>query len=241
MKGLSAFGLAALFALGCRQCERGCLSTWLTEHGLGGSVPRSPSRQGPSRGIDLSGSDCSDGLLRCVDGRVEASRAAHLPEPCDPAARPEGDPCACPYDLVLTCALGCAAEGMDVIGAPTDAGAAQLCRPAAPSARGLGPSDVVAPEICAEEGYRCADGIVRMCARRGQPSRPTARCVNGCQTLVALPAELAGGGANIPNGPSAGGNDTDTVHGALTSYHGATVNPDGVASILCRRVDAERR
>ena len=52
---LSIFALAG--------CERGCLA-------------RRAAERTSSPPIDLSGTDCPDGLARCVDGRVEISRLA---------------------------------------------------------------------------------------------------------------------------------------------------------------------
>ena len=122
--------------------------------------------------------------------------------------------CECPWDVVATCSSGCASEGLEVIGAATDAGAAQLCRPDVPVARRLIPGDPVPNEICATDGVACVDGIVRTCEAPAQPVRPLAICLHGCQPHVGIDIE--------PGEP------------------GETKNPDGLVSILCQRGHAER-
>lgn len=198
-------------------CERGCLSRWLAERGVGGGAPEGSGGAAPPgkpRTLDLSGTDCSDGLLRCTGGRVEASRAAHLPHPCGAARMGEREPaCQCPWDVVGACPSGCASDGLEAIGAPTDAGVAQLCRPDVPVARPVLPGDPIPIDICAHEGVACVDGIVRTCEAPGQPVRALAMCLDGCQRHVGI---------------------DDVDPGALT-------NPDGLVSILCQRGHAERR
>jgi hypothetical protein len=238
-----------VLALALTGCERGCLSTWLSEHGLGdrSHAPMSPA--GEPRAVDLSGIDCSDGLLRCVEGHVEASRAAHLPYPCGAASQgvegrqgqSERGGCACPWELVNTCTAGCAEDGLEVIaaasdGAPTSAwgwkdSAAQLCRPEEPVARDIVPGDMpvgagdrAVGEICSDEGVACRDGIVRVCDRRGQPMRAVGRCLYGCATQIALDDA-----------------DTDITHRSRTFDPGAAKHLAAVLSILCRRDHAERR
>ncbi|MDF2692756.1 MAG: hypothetical protein K0S65_1139 [Labilithrix sp.] len=202
-------------ALGVSGCERGCLSRWLGDRGVGGNSPEGSGGEAPGRALDLSGVDCSDGLLRCIDGRVEASRAAHLR--CDPSKKGESA-CTCPWETFTRCTSGCASEGLEAIGAASDAGAAQLCRPDEPVARPVLPGDAVAIDVCVNEGVTCVDGIIRFCEAHGQPARPIAACLNGCQSHVGIDfAQLA------PADP------------------GARTNPDGVVSILCRRDHAERR
>jgi hypothetical protein len=214
-------------------CERGCLSRWLAERGMG-PPPPTTSRSGPPPGIDLGGSDCSDGLLRCVEGRVEASRTAHLPSECGGAKPgPQGESpraCVCPFDVIGSCASGCAAEGLEVVGAPTEAGVAQLCQADAPVARPLTPGEVAdsAPAICAAEGVACVDGIVRICDHAGQSARPIAKCFGACQTAVAIDDATV-----------------LTTHGSFGAANppdpGAARNPDGFVSILCMHGHAERR
>lgn len=215
------FVVLVALALSTSACERGCLGRWLGERGVGGETPEGSggaAPQGKTRTLDLTGTDCSDGLLRCRDGRVEASRAAHLPYPCG-AGRSGERPaaCECPWDAVAACPSGCVRDGLEVIGAP-DAGTEQLCRPDFPVARPVLPGDPIPSEICAGEGVACADGIVRVCEAPGQPVRALATCLNGCQPHV---------GIDIDPGIDIG--------------HGAPKDPDGLASILCRRRHAERR
>ena len=203
-------------ALAVAGCERGCLGRWLGERGVGGGAPEGSggaAPRGKTRSLDLAGTDCSDGLLRCRDGRVEASRMAHLPHPCGAEKSGERQPaCECPWDVVATCPSGCASEELEAIGAPTDAGTAQLCRPDGPGARPVLPGDPVPNEICASDGVACVDGIVRICAAPGQPMRALATCLFGCQPHVGIDIEP-----------------------------GETKNPDGLVSILCQRGQPERR
>lgn len=209
-------GTLLALVLAVSGCERGCLAQWLGERGIGGGTPEGSggaAPQGKSRTLDLSGTDCSDGLLRCRDGHVEASRAAHLLHPCGGRKSGERGPaCECPWDLVATCPSGCASEGLEVLGAATDAGTAQLCRPDAPVARPVLPGDPIGADICAAAGVACVDGIVRICEATGQPTRALATCLHGCQPHVGIDIEP-----------------------------GESTNPDGLVSILCLRGHAERR
>lgn len=163
-------GLAGLVA----GCERGCAWRWLHEEGLGG--PRSVSRSNPGAAVDAV--DCPDGLARCVEGSVEASRLASVPQPC---RGPEGA-CACPWDVVGWCDHGCAAESFEVVMGRREA-AEQLCavpsgdavaRSPDPTPRDGGVTDVPA----CDEGqlYRCAGGDVVDCALHAV----VASCVRGC-------------------------------------------------------------
>lgn len=188
--------LAAALALGC---ERSCLG---------------PRREAPeSGGASLGGTDCSDGLARCVEGRVEASRLAHLPHPC--GSMKEGrNECVCPWETVGICASGCAAEGVVAI-ADADAGVRQLCR--APAALGAiarpplpGDPVFLAPRICNDVFVACIEGAVRRCDGAGSPEQVFAVCLHGCDPGIAID-------------------------------HGESVIGDGAAAILCRRAHAERR
>src|SRR5262249_45819196 len=147
--------------------------------------------QSPS--LDLSGTDCSDGLLRCEEGEVEASLAAHLPR-CESKGAQERNGCSgCPWQAIYRCTTGWGQEGLEVVGF-ADAGAGQLCRPLAPVAR---PSLIPSPagsldaeqgrvEICASEGYACVDETVRLCERTGQPVRFVGRCLYGCHPGISI-------------------------------------------------------
>jgi hypothetical protein len=167
---------------------------------------------------DLAGTDCSDGLLRCAGGEVEASRIAHLPARCGQVKKsrsPEktDTECACPWDPITHCRTGCGAEGVEVTGAKSDANGFQLCRPEQPSARPVLGSDDASVDVCSEASTTCRDGIVRMCSGAGQAARNVAYCIFGCAPGLSVDDE--------GDGPAA--------------------NPDGLISILCRRSDAERR
>jgi hypothetical protein len=153
-------------------CERGCAWKWIDEQGLGRPSPVAPaSPVAAGRAVD-----CPDGVARCAEGSVEASRLATIPQPC---RGPEGA-CACPWDIVGWCDHGCAAEGVEVVMSPHEA-AVQLCAAA--------PGDVVvsappghdarAPEVRAcDEGdlYRCDAGEVVDCAAHSV----VASCAHGC-------------------------------------------------------------
>jgi hypothetical protein len=178
----TAVGLAT--ALACGGCERGCTRDWLAERGLGAPTPTAP---GP---MPLNAVDCPDGLARCEEGVVSASRLATVPMPC---RSPSAD-CACPWDRVGECATGCLAEGAEVVLERARA-TAQLCEPApnhASFANPLGsppaggspaPAEVDAfgeTGATCDEGdrYRCAGGRVVECAS----GSPVAQCVRGCSS-----------------------------------------------------------
>lgn len=169
-------------------CERGCLSRWLENHGAGGrELPRTErERDVPARDLNLAGIDCSDGLLRCVDGQVEASRRAHLPYPCTVVDGLKRNACVCPWDPVVRCTTGCTDDGLEVIAPVSDAGAEQLCRPTSSVARPLLPGDPIPDEICGSDGIVCVGSIVRVCDGVGRPVRPVAFCLHGCQPAIAI-------------------------------------------------------
>jgi len=179
----------AAFALVLGGCERGCLSTWLAELGVG-----RPSATPPKGALPLSGVDCPDGLARCVGGVVEVSRASHYTLPCaDPQAG-----CMCPWDSLGPCPLGCAADGVEVV-VPPERALAQLCatdpaspvaRPIAPTAMPPGACDDVresteppttpaGPSTPDENVYRCLASIVVACSSSGG-RKAVAACVRGC-------------------------------------------------------------
>jgi hypothetical protein len=195
---------------GCDRCS-GCASI---SGSRGATAPLTTSAAA------LAGTDCSGGLLRCVDGRVEASQTAHLPHPC--AGPPESKACVCPWEPVGTCGA-CAVDGLEVIGAATDAAIAQLCRPSEIVARPIANGDLAEADICLTDGVSCVTGVIRTC-ETGRPARPLAVCRLGCQTEVGVPTSSWGG--------------EDRVDG-LTD--GESKDLDGVVAILCKRDHAERR
>lgn len=207
-----------LSVLALAGCERGCLMRWMNERsgdGVGEGRGVDPSSSAPAGGFELTGTDCSDGLLRCSAGTVEASRVAHLSATCRKGPIPEksGSPCACPWDVVEHCASGCADESVEVMSLAGDAGARQLCRPTTPIARPVLAADDASIDICADDGITCRDGIVRACDAAGAAARPLARCLFGCAPGVAIDVE----------------------------GDGPTKNPAGLIAILCQRSDAERK
>ncbi len=189
--------IAALAMLGC---DRGCL-----RRVTGRDVPEPD----PAGLTGLSGSDCSDGLARCADGRVEVSRAAHLPYPCGKPGESNRS-CTCPWDAVERCRNGCALEGSSIL-AERDASTAlgQLCKPDEVVARPLTAADPQANGVCADEGWTCRDGLVRACSGAGLPVRPLAICIHGCAAVSLAEGE------------------------SPPVVEGKTV--DGPAAILCRR------
>jgi hypothetical protein len=118
--------------------------------------------------------DCPDGLARCSHGSVEASRLAAVALPC----RGPENACACPFEHVAVCELGCVADGVEIL---IDRGraAAQLCRPDS-DARSADPwSPQRATEIgTCDDGqlYRCAEGAVLDCHSHAI----IAACRRGC-------------------------------------------------------------
>lgn len=211
--------LVALVAVagGCERGFRSCGSSigMAPDPTRGGATPRGSSASGAS-GFDLGGTDCSDGLARCVDGHVEVSIAAHLPHPCSPGekTRPNaGGPCVCPWRPAPAsrCARGCAKEGIEVV-ADEAVAVAQLCGadPASPSVRPLLSTELTTVTICSDEAVTCEGGVVTVCPARGQPARRLAACVDGCASGVAVDP-------------------------------GEDLTSDGAISILCRRAHAERR
>jgi len=169
----------AFLAVTLGGCERGCLARRLAD--VGGVSPAA------SGGAALTGTDCSGGLLRCVDGRVEASRTAHLPHPCGGIG--EGKSCTCPWDVVGHCA--CALDGLEAASTPTDAGIAQLCRPRESVARPVLPTDGLDVDVCTTDGVGCVAGVVRAC-ETGRPARALAVCLRGCQTVVGVESPTDG-------------------------------------------------
>jgi hypothetical protein len=220
----SALATLIALAVALAGCERGCLSTWLAEHGagagdpsgarpgtpgFGGSGPRgSGGRDSAAATLDLGGTDCSDGLARCSAGQVEVSIAGHVPHPC---AAPKETPgaCACPWQPAGACAAGCVKEGLEVVAAPEIA-REQLCAADAMTLRPATIAESAVVTICADESVACVEGMVRICPARGQPARLAGACVNGCATGISVD-------------------------------QGDDLTGDGVAAILCRRAHAERR
>ena len=211
---IATLGLVAVLPA----CERGCAAReritearWGAAPGAGGVGPSGSS----SAGLDLGGTDCSDGLARCVAGAVEVSRLAHLPSRCVPAgASPEraAPSCSCPWDPAGGCRHGCAIEGIVIAASPL-AARVQLCKPGPDelASRPALAEELRRVEVCAEEGVRCRDGIVQRCERAGAPSHVLGACAFGCASEV----DGLEAGESLPT--------------------------DGLVAILCRRQTAERR
>jgi hypothetical protein len=142
--------------------------------------------------LPLNAIDCPDGLARCVDGVVEVSRVFSYASPC--VGPP--DKCTCPWERVVACDRGCAADDVEIVLAREKAGA-QLCAPAAAEvfarphvvaneADGATPSFALARALCGggagadPEPYRCAAGNVVACATDGGDSAVIATCLRGC-------------------------------------------------------------
>ena len=214
----------ALAALAFTGCERGCLATWLAEHGVGGADPGGPPSRTPVAGgarpngstghsrsataPDLGGTDCSDGLARCVGGHIEVSVGGHIPAHCTTPSELPGA-CSCAWRAVKTCARACLRDDLEVI-ATEDVASSQLCASDDVLLRPPTPAESASTSICAEENVSCEEGAIRTCTHRGQPSLLLGVCLHGCATGIAVePADL--------------------------------LRPDGAAAILCQRDRAERR
>src|SRR5947209_8781387 len=140
LRGVACLGLV----FGLSACERGCLATWLSDRSpspiAGGESPRgSSSPDAAGAAFDLAGTDCSDGLARCVEGRVEISLAGHVPHPCG-SPRERGNACECPWRSVGQCATGCVKDGLEVV-ATGEVALVQLCAASEPVVRPVAPTD----------------------------------------------------------------------------------------------------
>ena len=178
-------------ALSVSACERGCLARRLQDRSLsptpGGEGPRGSARPDGAAAFDLAGTDCSDGLGRCSEGRVEVSVAGHVPHPCS-APRERPGSCECAWRAIASCDAGCVKDGLEVL-ATADVAAVQLCAPIEPLLRPLLPSEATTVTICADEGVSCVEGVVRVCDHRGQPAQLVAGCAHGCAGGIAIDLE----------------------------------------------------
>lgn len=202
-------GLGLLLSLAaCDAMGEGCAALRAVTGGEGRALPTGRAADPPG---DLTGTDCSPGLARCVAGAVEVSLVARLPFPCDEArGGPEGriGRCTCPWVATVRCPAGCVDEDV-VVAAPADVAARQLCASDGPAAWSLGVADAGAS--CGEDGVLCQDGQVLRCDRAGQPGVVLAACRYGCAPAVTI------------------------------EQHGESMISDGPSAILCRRGPAERR
>lgn len=182
-------------ALSLSACERGCLARRFDDRSIaptvGGEGPRGSARPDGAPSFDLEGTDCSDGLARCVDGEVEVSVAAHVPHPCSSPGEKPGGGCECPWQRVGRCETACVKDGLEVL-ATAEVARVQLCAAPEPLLRPLLPNELTSVSICAEEGVSCIDGVVRACAQRGQPVRLIAGCAAGCASGVGVDVEDVG-------------------------------------------------
>ncbi len=175
MRRTTTFALLALLVSGLAGCERGCLSSWLASHGGAGTgtPTRGPAPSADPAGITLSAVDCPDGMARCGDGIVHASRAYHYAEPC--TGSPEQ--CQCPWERLGDCPHGCVVDGLE-LDVSRDRALVQLCAPdLAERAKLSRPSPPGAIVAGCDSGYLCDRGVVIAC---GQPSRAVVACVAGC-------------------------------------------------------------
>jgi hypothetical protein len=137
----------------------------------------------------LNAVDCPDGLARCVDGNVEASRLATIPQPC---RRPPPE-CACPWERVGTCDDGCVVEGIELVMERRYAGV-QLCAPRGDAGVAIPLTGASTPASACDEGqlYRCRAGQVVAC----RDNAVIGSCASGCFTdQAAIDADL---GIGIP-------------------------------------------
>jgi len=187
--------------MGLSACERGCLMRWFEDRsaspGLGTEAPRGSVTRDGAPSFELGGTDCSDGLARCVGGRVETSVAGHVPYPCT-APRERPGSCECAWSPVATCQIGCVKDGIEVVAA-AEVARDQLCASPDATLRPLLPSELANVVICSEDGSSCVDDVVRACTARGQPARLLGACAHGCATGIGVePGDLLTG-----DGPAA--------------------------------------
>jgi hypothetical protein len=153
--------LLVAFAIGGAGCERGCARGWVER-----ADPRAPSRAlGPAV-------DCPDGLARCEQGSVSASRLASIPQPCTATAQA----CTCPWDVVGECRNGCVVEGVDVV-VDRSVAQAQLCAPERDASTSVMAAVAEPAAARCEEGevFACRRGAVIDCAGHRQYA-----CPRGC-------------------------------------------------------------
>jgi hypothetical protein len=172
--------MALAFALASAGCKRGALMEWLRQKE---AAPSIASPKTATLDAILHGTDCPDGLARCLGGTVEVSRVARIPNPCPQAAEHPAE-CACPWDAIGTCPRGCASEGTEVVSAPEEANG-RLCAPDPmnPSFRPA-PAAMAPPATCDDippDTVRCVASLVIVC-RGADTLRPSvvAACVRGC-------------------------------------------------------------
>jgi hypothetical protein len=123
----------------------------------------------------LNAIDCPDGLARCVDGVVEVSRLATIPQPCNQVGAGAAA-CACPWERAGDCDRGCVAEEATFV-VDRDKALAQLCAP--PPDAGPKVLPALQPSDCDEAVlYRCAGGAVVACEQH----TVVGRCERGCAT-----------------------------------------------------------
>jgi hypothetical protein len=159
--------LVFLFTLSLFGCERGCARSWFRDHGVGSEGQRQPPGSGALNAID-----CPDGLARCNDGIVEASRLAMITQPC----RGSPEQCACSWERVTECDRGCVVDGVEVIVERAKA-SVQLCAPEPDAGAIARVLTVTSPSRCDEDQqYRCAGGGVVACAE----GAVIGTCVRGC-------------------------------------------------------------
>lgn len=246
---VSAAGfLAAGTLMGCDQGWASLPWKALTPRTSGSSpTPRSPPTAGPGSGTAslLRGTDCSDGLARCEDGRVWVSRLATLPATCDGASAP----CVCPWDSIAACLGGCAAEGAVAVMERAKA-AVQMCAPAGrgggptgepPAGPGLVPppsfqrslpapsfvrpfsADSQSPSDCDDDdAYRCSDSVVVDCGLERSSFERNSRTTEG-------PTQVGSGRARSIARCSSG---CSTPGGTL---FGDGIDRESAFAILCSR------
>jgi hypothetical protein len=145
-------------------CDRGCARDWAEGRGVGGLAGAS---------LSIHAQDCPDGLARCEEGTVLASRLATIPQPC------KGPPgaCSCPWEPVASCPDRCAADGVELVIDRAHA-EAQLCAPRLDAGPFVVPTGSAVPAAVCEEGqrYRCTDALVVECAS----GVVVGRCMQDC-------------------------------------------------------------
>jgi hypothetical protein len=158
---------ALFFALAAPGCDKGCGNARV-------GVREVRNLGAKALGdLPIAGTDCPDGLARCEQGVISVSRLATIPAPC--SGPPET--CRCPWDRIVDCPNGCAADGVEVV--MERGAAAQLCAlrggvlPAVPSQ-----VPIPAPAPCDEgDRFECRGNAVVECAG----NLVIGTCLRGCQ------------------------------------------------------------
>ncbi len=155
-------------------CSRGCGARWLADKGVG--EEGRAKKASPFLG---GGTDCPAGLARCSEGAVEVSRAGFV----EPTCKAGEKGCACPWERVDECRMGCESDDL-VVDLPRETAAKQLCKAAESAFSTIQGGSTTRCELF---GYTCSDGVVTRCGAGGE-GRIVGRCHRAC-VQVSNPVE----------------------------------------------------